>query len=67
MKALEGAGLLGFPIGICEHRRSCRKGKFHCLSEASLKFYGSFEERKKSKGPNATGVVFWFIFWTSKK
>jgi hypothetical protein len=27
-----------------EHRKSCRKGRLHCLSAASLQHPGSFEE-----------------------
>jgi len=44
------------------------KGNFHCLSEASLKIPGSFEERKEVQGTKCHGRRFFgSFFWTSKK
>ena len=50
------------------------KGNFHCLSEASLKIPGSFEERKEVRRTssvihtaNATGVFFLVRFLDEQK
>ena len=47
-----------------EHRRGCRKGDLHCLSEASLQSPGSIEEHRASRQRLAKGhrVPFlWFV------
>jgi hypothetical protein len=53
-----------------EHRKSCRKGRLHCLSAASLQHPGSFEERRASRPrrDKRHGCLFFGSFlWASKE
>jgi hypothetical protein len=53
-----------------EHRKSCRKGRLHCLSAASLQHPGSFEERRASRprrDKGHGGPFFGSFLWASKE
>ena len=47
-----------------EHRKSCRKGRLHCLSAASLQSPGSIEEHRASRlrrDKGHRGPFLWFV------